>query len=133
MPRSLCGSVSWQAAWQAPWQANCHGDIGGGVAIQRASMWHATFALTAGFVRVFGTRPDDPSRASGEGTDGSDPPFLTADAASRGGGVASDVASAVAHPPPRQVGVAPVLFIPPGRLAGPRAGRTNRNAERRDD
>ena len=75
MPRSLCGSVSWQAAWQAPWQANCHGDIGGGVAIQRASMWHATFALTAGFVRVFGTRPDDPSRASGEGTDGSDPPF----------------------------------------------------------
>ena len=86
MPRSLYGSVSWQAAWQAPWQANCHGDMGGGVAIQRASMWHATCALTAGVVRVFGTRPDDPSRASGEGTDGSDPPFLTADAASCGGG-----------------------------------------------
>ena len=33
-------------------------------------------SILPGPVRVFGARPDDPSRVSGEGTDGSDPPLV---------------------------------------------------------
>ena len=57
---------------------------------------------------VFRPRPDDPRRASGEGLDGSDPPFLTAGAVSRwGGGCGTRCGT-----PPHQLGIAPVSMYP---------------------
>ena len=86
----------------------------------------------AGPVRVFRPRPDDPSRASGEGLDGSDPPFLTAGAVSRWGGCQARCQAPCQTPPLAFGGVAPVVFILAGRLPGPRAGRTIRHTERPD-
>ena len=75
-----------RAAGQGAGQAKCHADTGGGVAISEGLVWHTTRPFFAVPVRVFRPRPDDTRRASGEGLDGSDPPFLTAGAVSRWGG-----------------------------------------------
>ena len=64
----------------------CRRGRGGGVYKLRGRVSTDTAPLPAGFARAFGARPDGPSRASGEGLYGSDPPFLTAGAVSRGGG-----------------------------------------------
>ena len=93
---------------------------------------HHAFPVCAGPVRFFRARPDDPRRASGEGLDGSDPPFLTAGAVSRVGGYHTGAHARYHTHPPAFVGVAPVVCIPAGRLPGPRAGRTIRHTERPD-
>ena len=49
-------------------------------------MSHAAHRIFAVVVRVFRPGPDDPNRASGEGEDGSDPPFIAAGAARPSGG-----------------------------------------------
>ena len=95
-------------------------------------VYHTPIHFSAGFVRVFRPRPDDPNRASGEGRDGSDPPFSTAGAVRRGGGVPPGVPPGVPSPPPSW-GSLPSLCIPAGRLPRPRAGRTTNGDERRDD
>ena len=79
----------------------------------------------AGFVRSFGAKPDSPRRASGEGLYGSDPPFLTAGAVSRGGGCLGTrcLGTRVRQSPPSPWGSLPSVFIPAGRLPGPLAGR----------
>ena len=102
------------------------------MAIREGGVWHTTRPFFAVLVRVFRPRPDDQSRASGEGLDGSDPHFLTAGAVSRWGGVAPGVAPGVAHPPPSQWGSLPSVCIPAGRLPGPHAGRTITHTERPD-
>ena len=88
-----------------------------------------TTPLPAGFTRAFGARPDSPSRASGEGLDGSDPPFLTAGAVSRGGGVSGPVSGTVSDTHPLSVGVAPVRIYPCGKAPTTACGRDD--AERR--
>ena len=98
----------------------------------RGGVGHAPPSFTAGGVRVCGTRPDDPSRASGEGRDGSDPPFSTAGAVRRVGGWGTRWGTGWGTHLPRQGGVAPVVCILAGRLPGPRAGRTISHTETRD-
>ena len=61
---------------------------------------HPPFHFSPAALRVFRPRPADTSRASGEGKDGSDPPFLTAGAVSRGGGVNTGVNTRVNIFPP---------------------------------
>ena len=71
-------------------------------------------------IGVLRPSPARPIRASGKGDDGSDPPFLTAGAVSRWGGCTTGC-QARCHTP---YGVAPVKFIPAGRLRCQPAGRT---------
>ena len=68
--------VQWQGAGQGAGQAKCHADTGGGVAIRESWVWHTTRQFFAVHVRVFRPRPDDTSRASGEGLDGRRPPIF---------------------------------------------------------
>ena len=106
--------------WEGVWQE------------QTGGVWHTPRPFSAVAIRVFRPRPDDLNRASGEGRDGSDPPFLTAGAVRRMGGVWHAAWHAVWHIPPAFVGVAPVLMYPAGRLPGPHAGRTTSSDERCD-
>ena len=85
--------------------------------------------LSAGFARAFGAGPDCQSRASGEGLDGSDPPYLTAGAVSRGGGCQHRCQHRCQQPPPFSVGVAPVRIYPCGKAPTTACGRDD--AERR--
>ena len=75
-------------------------------------------------VRVFRPGPDDPNRASGEGRDGSDPPFLTAVAVRRGRGCQPRCQAPCQTPPPPSGGALPSSCILAGRLPGPHADRT---------
>ena len=69
--------------------------------------------VSAVVVRVFRPGPDDPNRASGEGKDGSDPPFLTAGAVRRGRGCQPRCQAPCQTPPPPLGGFsAPVLMHP---------------------
>ena len=77
-----------RAQGRAQGRRNATRTHGGGVAIREGVVWHTTRPFFAVPVLVFRPRPDDTRRASGEGLDGSDPPFLTAGAVSRLGGVA---------------------------------------------
>ena len=86
--------------------------------------------VPAGCVRVCRPRPDDPNRASGEGKDGSDPPFFAARAARRWGGCITGCNTRRYIPPPPSGGSLPSQCIPAGRLPGPRAGRTISRDER---
>ena len=84
-------------------------------------MWHTTRPFFAVPVRVFRPRPDDTRRASGEGLDGSDPPFLTAGAVSLGGGCGTRCGTWCGTPTPPPGGVAPVRMYPCGRGSPARA------------
>ena len=74
VPRLPC-PVPWQAPWQAPWQGKRDADSGGVSQEQQGGVSHPPLPFFAVVVRVFRPRPADPNRASGEGRDGSDPPF----------------------------------------------------------
>ena len=83
--------------------------------------------LCAVVVRVCRPRPDDPNRASGEGRDGSDPPFFTAGAVRHVGGC-----------PPRRPAGCPTHPLPSGgrsrlhvslREGSPARVRAGRRAE----
>ena len=89
----------------------------------QGGVWHTTRPFFAVLVRVFRPRPDDTSRASGEGLDGSDPPFLTAGAVSRWGGCGTRCGTWWGTPPPpRRGGVAPVRMYPCGKAPRPARG-----------
>ena len=98
---------------------------------QQGGVSHPTLPFFGVFVRLFVLRPADPNRASGEGKDGSDPPFCAAGAARRRGGVSHGVRHRVSHPSPSGRSL-PSVCILAGRLPGPHAGRTTSRDERRD-
>ena len=79
--------------------------------------------VSAVVVRVFRPGPDDPNRASGEGKDGSDPPFFTAGAVRRAGGCQPRCQAPCQTPPPPSGGVAPVLTYPCWKAPPPASGR----------
>ena len=94
-------------------------------------MSHPPLPFFAVVVRLFVLRPADPNRASGEGKDGSDPPFVPL--ARHGEGLVSGtVSGTVSDPPSPSGGSLPSVCIPAGRLPGPHAGRTTSSDERRD-
>ena len=117
---------------QGAGQAKCHADTGGGVAIREGGVWHTTRPFFAVPVLVFRPRPDDTRRASGEGLDGSDPPFLTAGAVSRWGWCGTRCGTWCGTPTPPPGGALPSVCIPAGRLPGPHAGRTISHTDRPD-
>ena len=65
---------------------------------QRGGVSQTNFHLFPVVIGVFCPSPDDPIRASGEEEYGSDPPFLTAGADRRWGGVYHRVSCPVSHP-----------------------------------
>ena len=107
MRTSCFGPFAGQGAGQAAGQGFVDADMGGGVYKLRGRVSTDAAPLSAGFARAFGARPDSPSRASGEGLDGSDPPFLTAGAVSRGVSVYTGVYPSVYNPPPSPWGSLP--------------------------
>ena len=116
------GPVPWQAAWQAAWQGFCDPDAGG-VSQHRWGGITPPLHVPAVVVRVFRPRPADPNRASGEGRDGSDPPFFAAGAARRGeGGNHTGSHTRYHTPPPPSGGVAPVSMYPCGKAPRPARG-----------
>ena len=70
----------------------------GGVPRTEVGVYHTTIHCIPVVVRVCRPSPAFPNRASGEGQDGSDPPFFAAGAARRRGGVAPGVPPGVPHP-----------------------------------
>ena len=98
---------------------------------QQGGVSHPPLPFVAVVVRLFVLRPADPNRASGEGRDGSDPPFCAAGAARRMGGVSHGVRHRVSPPSPSGRSL-PSVCILAGRLPGPHAGRTTSSDERRD-
>ena len=128
----MTGPAVGPVPWQAAWQANCPGDTGGSGAFFVAPLGQSGIAYTPVVVRAFRPSPVDPNRASGEGKTGSDPPVFAPSGARRGGVWGTHWGSQWGTPPSAFGGVAPGLYIPAGRLAGPRAGRTIRRDERRD-
>ena len=83
--------------------------------------------FSAAVVRVFRPGSDDPNRASGEGEDGSDPPFCAAGAARLRGGVSPGVRHRVRHPRRRWGGRSrPHVSLREGSPARVRAGRQAR-------
>ena len=77
-------------------------------------------------VRVFRPMPADPSRASGEGKDGSDPPFFAAGAARLWEGCTTRCYMGCNTFPPRQAGSLPSEIIHAGRLRRPPTGASGR-------
>ena len=111
-------------------RAEWYTDRGGGVPKTAWGVSHATRRFFPVVVRGFRPRPDAPNRASGEGEDGSDPPFLTAGAVRQGGRCPTQCPTGCPIPPPPLGGSLPSVGIPAGRLPGPRAGRTMSRDER---
>ena len=91
---------------------------------QQGGVSHPNLPFVAVVVRIFVLRPADPNRASGEGRDGSDPPFCAAGAALRMGGCQARCQAPCQTPSPPSGGSLPSVCIPAGRLLGPHAGRT---------
>ena len=94
-------------------------------------MSQTNFPFSPVVIGVFRPSPARPIRASGGGLDGSDPPFLTAGAVSRWGGVTPRVTRGVT-PPTAFGGVAPVSIYPCGKApttAARRARRARRAAQ----
>ena len=92
---------------------------------QQGGVSHPTLPLFAVVVRRFVLRPADPNRASGEGKDGSDPPFCAAGAARRRGGC-QPRCQAPCQPPTRLRGGRSRLYVSlrEGSSARTRAGRS---------
>ena len=97
--RPSSGPFRGRAQGRAQGRRNGTRTWGGVYQKQRGGVYHHRTAHHAGFVRVFGPRPTDPNRASGEGLYGSDPPFLTAGAVSRGGGCTTRCTTGCTTPP----------------------------------
>ena len=94
----------------------------GGVAIREWGVWHTTRPFFAVPVRIFRPRPDDTRRASVEGLDGSDPPFLTAGAVSRWGWCGTRCGTPT--PPPGGGRSRPYVSLREGSPARARTGRS---------
>ena len=96
-------------------------------------MSHATSHVCAVVVLVFPPRPADPNRASGEGEDGSDPPFFAAGAARLRGGCGTRCTTWCTTLPPAVGGVAPVSMYPCWKAQTPAPGGHVTADEWRDD
>ena len=129
---AVVGPFRGNARGNAEGNRNAPQTLGGVGHNQRGVVGHATPSFYAVSIVVFRPRPDDTNRASGEWRDGSDPPFLTAGAVSRGGGCGTRWGTGWGTPTPPPGGSLPSVFIPAGRLPGPRAGRTISPTERPD-
>ena len=115
MPRSVAGSVAGNTG-RGP-RGGCPKNSRGGCPIPP---FHCSLSLF-GFV-VLG--PADPNRASGEGRDGSDPPFFHRWRGSASGGVSHPVSHRVSHPPRRWGGRSRLyVSLREGSPARVRAGR----------
>ena len=90
---------------------------GGGV-------YHHPTAYTAGFVRAFGATPDSPSRASGDGLDGSDPPLFDRWRGQSRGGVYHPVYHRVYHHPSPWGSLPSYVSLQEGSQADARGGRS---------
>ena len=88
---------------------------------QQGGVSHPPRPLFAVVVRRFVLRPADPNRASGEGKDGSDPPFCAAVAARRGGWC-QPRCQAPCQPPLAFGEVAPVCMYPCRKAPRPARG-----------
>ena len=75
-------------------------------------MSHPPLPFVAVVVRLFVLRPADPNRASGEGRDGSDPPFCAAGAARRMGWCQPRCQAPCQTPSPPSGGSLPSVCIP---------------------
>ena len=116
--------VPWQRAGQGAGQRWCDPQTGGRITQTEAGGSHPPLPFFAAALRVCRPRPDDPNRASGEGEDGSDPPFFTAGAVRRR--VVDHTGFHTRyHTPAAFVGVAPVLMYP-CRKAPPARARAGR-------
>ena len=96
-------------------------------------MSHATRCFFAVVVRVSPPRPADTNRASGEGEDGSDPPFFAAGAARLRGGCGTRCTTWCTTLPPAVGGVAPVSMYPCWKAQTPAPGGHVTADEWRDD
>ena len=92
---------------------------------------HHPRLFTPAVPRAVRDRASIPSRVSGEGKDGSDPPFCAAVAARREGGWNTGWNTRRNIHPPPLVGVAPVVSIPAGRPTAPPVAGGRGAAERR--
>ena len=92
----------------------------------RWGVYHCRLPLSAVSLRVFRPEPADPSRASGEGNDGSDPPFFAAGAARRVGWCNTWCNTRCNTFPPRHAGSLPSEIILAGRLRRPPTGASGR-------
>ena len=109
------------------------GQRGGVYHKTRWGVFHCRPPFFAVSIRVFRPKPADPSRASGEGKDGSDPPFFAAGAARRWGGVPPRVTwGATPSPLAKRGRSRPKSSFQEGSNARPR-GANGRADERRDD
>ena len=104
-------------------RAEWYTDRGGGVPKTAWGVSHATRCFFAVVVRVFRPSPSLPNRASGEGEDGSDPPFCAADAARLRGGCGTRCTTWCTTLPPAVGGVAPVSRYPCGKAPTPAQAR----------
>ena len=92
------------------WPRRPHGSgVTRNVTPTEGGVLHSAVSFVPAIVRVFRPRPSDPSRASGEGGDGSDPPLFCRWCGTARGGVTPGVTSGVTSP--RRWGVAPVFIV----------------------
>ena len=99
----------------------------------RWGVYHAHLPFSPVSVWVFRPKPADPSRASGAGKDGSDPPIFAAGAALRWGRCTTSCTTPCYTHPPAKLGSLPSEIILAGRLRRPPTGASGRADERRDD
>ena len=105
-------------------RANGTRTAGGVSQEQPGGVSHPPRPLFAVVVRLFVLRPADPNRASGEGRDGSDPPFLTAGAVRQEGGCPTPCPTGCPIPPRRWGGRSRLyVSLREGSPARVRAGR----------
>ena len=111
-----------EAQGEAGGEHNLTRTPGGVSGNQRGGVSGPPLPLFAVVVRVCRPRPADPNRASGEGEDGSDPPFCAAGAARRRRGYQARCQAPCQTPPPAFGGVAPVCMYPCGKAPRPARG-----------
>ena len=87
---------------------------------------HHPRLFTPAVPRAVRDRASIPSRVSGEGQDGSDPPFCAAVAARREGGVEHRVEHPAEHPPPAVGGGRSRRIYPCGKANRPAVGGRSR-------
>ena len=114
--RIVGGGVLRKVMW---WRTRVFREGVSGGAVSLLDGIQAAFAYMGGpfhcsltVVRVVRPRPADPNRASGEGRDGSDPPFFTAGAVRQEGGCPTQCPTGCPIPSPPLGGSLPSVGIP---------------------
>ena len=104
----------------------------GGCNKNSGGVQHTTLPISAVALGFFRDNPADPSRASGEGNDGSDPSFFAAGAARRVGGCNTWCNTRCNTFPPCKAGSLPSEIIHAGRFRRPPTGASGRADGRHD-